>query len=214
MRFTVSLLENDSAIRNEILKAMQPIINKAITYTVNNIKPDIIKLIKEALETEPEYNSLVSGELRREFGIEDTSSVNTVVNALANSIVTESNLTIINNTGLSGGLSIKIINRNDYGGSLDTEAAKVVDGIRGYSLPWLEWLLLKGNQILVRNYSVKLGSNPYSRSGDAIMIPSNKNWRVPPEYAGTQQDNWTTRALLKIDKQLTSIIQNKFESAL
>ena len=81
-------------------------------------------------------------------------------------------------------------------------------------MPWLEWLLLKGNQIIVRNYEVKIGSNSRSRSGDAIMISSSENWRVPPEFIGTNTNNWTTRALSKIEDELNSLIKSKFESYL
>jgi hypothetical protein len=81
-------------------------------------------------------------------------------------------------------------------------------------LPWLEWLLLKGNSIIVRNYNVKYGQNPRSRSGDAIMIDSTSSWRVPPEFAGTTRDNWTTRALNRVDKDINRIIQQSFESSI
>jgi len=44
------------------------------------------------------------------------------------------------------------------------------------------------------------------------MIDSSSNWRVPPEYAGTVRDNWTTRALSRVDSSITKIIQSTFES--
>ena len=95
--------------------------------------------------------------------------------------------------------------------SITTEAAQVIDTKRGYSLPWLEWLLLKNNKVIVNNYDVKLGPNINSRTGNAIMVSSNNNWRVPPQFAGSQASNWTTRAIERVDKQIESIIQKAIE---
>jgi len=73
-------------------------------------------------------------------------------------------------------------------------------------------LLLYGGQIIVRNYRVKMGSNRASRTGMAIMVESpGDSWRVPPEFAGTSNNNWVTRALSKIDDKILDIIQLEIE---
>ena len=52
-----------------------------------------------------------------------------------------------------------------------------------------------------------MGPNKFSRSGMALMVESNKNWRVPSEFAGSPSNNWASRALDKIeDKIQTQII--------
>lgn len=212
MRYNISLIENDNYIRNSIMEILKKDINKALDSTVLKIKDPIIQVIKTALKNEPEYSSLMSGQLRSEFGIDDTSKIDIAINNISNSILIEKKLMSVNNFGLSGGLDLKIINSQDFGGALTDSTAFVNDSERGYNLPWLEWLLLKGNSIIVRNYEVKYGQNSRSRSGDAIMIDSSSNWRVPPEYAGTVRDNWTTRALSRVDSSITKIIQSTFES--
>jgi hypothetical protein len=211
MKFSLSLVETNTEIRQKILSAMQPLINKALDSTIQNLSKDIKNLLISALKSEPEYSSLISGELRREFGISDTSNVNIAIENIANSIKINKKAIKINNNGLSGGIEINIINNQDYGGALSDYSGQVIDNDRGYSLPWLEWLLLRGNQIIVKNYEVKLGGNSRSRSGDAIMISSSSNWRVPPTFAGTIQDNWTTRALSTIENELTNLIRSTFE---
>jgi hypothetical protein len=211
MKFSLSLVETNTEIRQKILLAMQPLIEKALDNTIQNLSKDIKNLLISALKSEPEYSSLISGELRREFGISDTSNVNIAIENIANSIKINKKAIKINNNGLSGGIEINIINNQDYGGALSDYSGQVIDNDRGYSLPWLEWLLLRGNQIIVKNYEVKLGGNSRSRSGDAIMISSSSNWRVPPTFAGTIQDNWTTRALSTIENELTNLIRSTFE---
>jgi hypothetical protein len=90
----------------------------------------------------------------------------------------------------------------------------VIDGERGYSLPWLEWLLFRGGEIIVRNFEVEYGTNPRSRSGDAIMISSNKNWRVPAQFAGTIGNNWTTRAISSIEDKIIELMRIELEKAI
>jgi hypothetical protein len=90
----------------------------------------------------------------------------------------------------------------------------VVTDSKGYSLPWLKWLLFEGSKPLIKNYSVKFGSNKRSRTGQAIMISSNKNWKVPSEFAGTVTNNWITRAIDRASDKILQDIQNIIESNL
>ena len=63
-------------------------------------------------------------------------------------------------------------------------------------IDWLRWLLLEGDTIIITNYNFILGPNPASRTGGGIMRKNGAgSWRVPPEYAGTVQNNWITRGL-------------------
>ena len=93
------------------------------------------------------------------------------------------------------------------------DEATVTDN-QGQKLPWLEWLLLRGNQIIIRNYQVRMGASPYSRTNMAVMVQSKKNWRVPMEFAGTITNNWTTRALDKVDAQIIDNIINSIEATI
>lgn len=211
MKYSVSLLESDKDIRNAILSALSSDLSRTINKSIPSIGNKIKILVKKALQNEPEYQSLKNGQLRREFGIENTSNVDIVIDKLVETLVIDSKAITINSQGLSGGLRITMIPSN-FDGVVGSEESMVIDSVRGYSLPWLEWLLLNGSQIIVRDYEVRVGSNPYSRSGDAVMVSSSKNWRVPPEFVGTVTDNWTTRALSTIDNEISKIIQETIES--
>jgi hypothetical protein len=48
----------------------------------------------------------------------------------------------------------------------------------------------------------------------AIMIPSSSSWRVPPQFAGTENDNWTTRAINSVEDSVYKIIQENIEKNL
>lgn len=212
MKFSLSLLDTNTDVRNNILQAMSKHMDKALVKTINNIEPKIRILLRNAMQLEPEYASLISGTLRREFGIEDVSSIDSVVDRVVNSMkLSKQNINITNN-GLNGGITLTIVPK-DLSGIIDDPSAFVVDSDRGYSLPWLEWLLLKGGSIIVRNYNVQYGPNARSRSGDAIMVSSNKNWRVPQQFSGTITNNWITRALSTIEEKILTTIQKGLEDS-
>ena len=59
---------------------------------------------------------------------------------------------------------------------------------------------------------MELGPNPNSRTGMAVMVGSNNNWRVPPAFVGTITNNWTTRAIDRIENQVGNIIQKTIEN--
>jgi hypothetical protein len=181
--------------------------------TAKKILPKIRILLENALKQEPEYISLTNGQLRLEFGIPDASSIDDIVKKLSDSANISIQNSIIKNNGVSGGITLTALERTSMGGLINDRSAMVVD-VKGYSLPWLQWLLYEGNKPIVKNYEVKIGPNPRSRTGMAIMVDSNKNWRVPAAFSGTVNNNWITRALDRISNDITKLIQDNFESSL
>jgi hypothetical protein len=61
-------------------------------------------------------------------------------------------------------------------------------------LHWLEWLLKRGDSIIVTNYTYNPSSG-LGRSGLGNMIPGGA-FRVPPQFSGTEDNNFITRALI------------------
>lgn len=212
MNISLSILESNQYIRQKILETLSIEINKIIDKSIPIIKNNIVNIIDKSLKEEPEYQSLKSGKLRYEFGIPDDSAIDSIVSKLANTVDINKTPIRITNMGLSGGLNITAIESETFNGLLTDSNAVVQDNTRGYTLPWLEWLLLKGNEIIVRKYDVKYGPNPASRTGNAIMVESNRSWRVPPEFAGNSNNNWTTRAIERSERDILKIIQQTIES--
>lgn len=211
MRISCDIVESNQYIKQQILNALSIDINNTLDKSINQIRDKLIEILKEAMQQEPEYSALKNGVLKYEFGIPDTSVVDSVVTKLANTLNIIKKPMKIMNIGLSGGLDITAIEIPSFNGLLADPDAIVDDTVRGYQLPWLEWLLLRGNQIIVKKYEVKMGPNPYSRTGNAIMVESNKNWRVPAEFVGTQNNNWITRAIDRVESQIVNVIQKTIE---
>lgn len=213
MKISLTLLETDSYIQDQILKALAKQVEPALTKTISKITPKIQTLLEEALKEEPEYSSLTSGQLRLEFGIPDVSAVDSMVKKLAATAKISLNSVSIKSNSLSGGLSLTALEKSSMGGLIGDDSAVVVSE-KGQQLPWLQWLLYEGNKPIIRNYEVKIGSNPNSRTGMAIMIDSDKNWRVPPAFAGTLNNNWVTRAVDRVSNSIPKLIQEAFESSI
>lgn len=207
MRYNLQLLESNSTINKSILDAMQQHLSKALRSVPAKLASDLKNIVAEALRAEPEYQSLISGQLRSEMGIADTSNVDIVIEKLVNTLQVAYTPVSYNSRSITGGFTMTMMKSDDLGGVIADSAAYVTDGLRGYSLPWLEWLLLRGSDTIVSNYSVKFGSNSRSRTGDAIMVSSSSSWRVPPQFAGTSQNNWTTRAIAACEDRIIKAIE-------
>lgn len=213
MKIDLKLLESDQQISQSILQALKQHADQIFKNIYKGI-PNIKKTVANALKAEPEYFSLTSGKLRYEMGIADSSSVDSVIQKLVDTISVTSTGTKISRSSLVGGFSLTMMKSNDLGGVISDPAAFVIDDIRGYKLPWLEWLLLRGNDVIIQNYSVKIGPNRSSRTGNAIMVSSDRNWRVPPEFVGTENNNWTTRAISAAENDIMQIIESTIRNSL
>lgn len=211
MKLNLSLLETNAQIFDSIMSGMRDVLDNAIRKSIPRISNEIKQIMTDALMSEPEYASLISGKLKADFGIRDSSMVNQIVSQLSDTITVSSKPVSIKSNGLTGGLTLQMIPSTDFGGIIYQNIAQTQDD-KGYSLPWLEWLLLQSNNTIIKNYEVKYGSSPYSRSGMALMVESNSDWRVPPEFAGSQNNNWTTRAIEKLESPIYALIKNTIES--
>jgi hypothetical protein len=206
MNIDIKLLESDSQIRQSILSSLKPEVDALVSKSIPKINPMIKDLFKEALMNEPEYTSLKSGRLKYEFGLPQEVDIDDVVLIMSNSVNINLSQSKISSSGINVGIKIEVFEKSGEP-AINSPNAFVSDTKGGYSLPWLEWLLLKGTVPIVKNYSVILGPNKFSRTGMALMVESNKNWRVPSEFAGSSSNNWASRALDKIeDKIQTQII--------
>lgn len=212
MNIQLKILDTDSQINTKILTAiiayLQPVFDK-VQLSAQKLLP---AFVKQALFAEPEYISLLSGQLRSELGVPDADTrINRLFDAWSANVNLRKSALSSRAGRLSGGFSLDII-KSDFSDILSLPESVVIDDISGSSIPWLRWLLLEGNQILVRNYTVQMGNNPRSRTGSAIMVSSQKiNWRVPAQFAGTINNNWVTRAIERLDDSLLQQIEKELE---
>lgn len=96
-----------------------------------------------------------------------------------------------------------------------------------YNIPWLDWLLTKGDGAIIYDYRILYGNFEgvrnklgqfISRTGQAIMV-SQPGYRftIPQQHSGTIRDNFITRTLSqtslvnKINDNIESTLQKEFK---
>jgi hypothetical protein len=69
--------------------------------------------------------------------------------------------------------------------------------------------LTAGTTEVVANYRILYGDFKTSRTNEAIMTPSKSGgFRFDSEFAGTEDNNWITRSLARVESKLTNIFEN------
>ncbi len=207
MQFSVKLLESNTVARQLILEALLPDIKSYVDNALDQLKTQLPPILNRAVVETPEYESLLAGKLRQELGIVDgASKVAGLLSVWSSTINIERKGPSISNGNIRGNFSVNMV-RIDFSDVIYSEYASMVDTMRGYSLPWLEWLLLEGNRTIIDNHEIVLGANPRSRTGSAIMINSKQSWRIPTEFVGTIEDNWITRAIDSVSSEVEDLLQ-------
>ena len=211
MSFTFKLLDNDKSIRQKILTALADQINTAFSKASRDAAVEIQSIVKQSIEAEGEYLSLISGQLKYELGIPNPGIVDQIVDIWVKNINVNTKKVAVKASSLAGGFSISMI-KSDYSDVLGAAGATITDAETGSFVPWLEWLLLRGGDILVKDYEVLVGPNPRSRTGMAVMVSSKKDYRMPAKFAGTESNNWVYRAISRLDdSKMQNIIQKALE---
>lgn len=214
MNISLKLVESDSQIRKKILDSIQDYIRPKFIQAVNSVSKKLPALLAQSIMSQPEYQSLLNGALKFELGVPDAASrVSNMIDIWASGARVNYGPFRQTNSGLSASFSIDML-KDDYSDILSSDLAIITDSVSGITIPWLEWLLLEGGNILVKNYKVQFGANDRSRTGFAIMVSSNENWRVPPEFAGTKTNNWITRALETIEDGVIDLMVQELERIL
>ena len=207
MLFKLNIVETNDIIYNDILKALLPEVIAYFKKAVQQLKQNIPPVIKQAIINSPEYISLLDGQLKYEFGIPDSSQKLTgLLDLWSSNVDIKYTAPSISGNKIKASFTISMI-KIDFNDVLFSDYAIVYDSFRGYSLPWLEWLLLEGNKTIIKQQDVVIGPNKLSRTGMAIMKNSSKSWKVPSQFAGTISDNWITRAINSVDNDINNIIE-------
>jgi hypothetical protein len=207
MSISLRLTDSIKDIEMEINKGIADYVNKKLSSNQNRIINSIRSLVPNWILAQPEMISLASNDptsLAGYFGIAgDASSIAT---RIAISVADSLTFKLDNfKNNLNGGFEVYI---------QPTTFINLLGLKDGYSfymggnLHWLDWLLTKGDEIIISNFQY----NPQTglgRSGLGNMIPGGV-FRVPPQYSGTFNNNFVTRALTgnEQDKAITQIFDN------
>jgi hypothetical protein len=197
----IKLAESDKTIETKMLAAMQ----KHVNYRFQLAQPIIISRLKyqvaEWIMDTDEVQSLLDGQLRADFGIPSPStSVTNIVESITRTVTVVFKPVSKTLTGQVLTVAVQPRSLANVLGLGETIITK-----KGAKLDWLEWLLVRGDDIIVADYHVEYG--PFGRTGEAHMILPGL-FRVDPAFSGTSKDNFVTRALDDKVNDMIRIIAN------
>lgn len=194
MHLSIELLENDAIITKKILQAMADEINSRIQQKLSTITYQIQQFTLQFLKATDTYISLVGGELAAQFGLpvfNRQSMIDAIIQKIADNIKIDVKAYTTFGNNFRGGVTFNVL-LADFSDILSMVEAFVTTE-KGTLLPWLEWLLIRGNQLIISEHEIHLIGGR-GRSGMAIMVKNTASaWRVPTQYSGVRGDNWLTR---------------------
>lgn len=195
------------------LSIMRELNNRFFNETTKSkIKLLIGEVIENTIKSSTTYQQLKleSGRLRAHLGLENQDIIDEIIK------IWKENIGIAFNPG-SGFLRIgemltrKIIIvaiKADFSDVLNITGA-TYETDKGELIPWLEWLLKKGDTLLVPKFTVVRGNFDYppSRTHHGIMVKTNsEGWRVPTEFSGTIDENFITRAIDGAEQEFLNVL--------
>jgi len=177
-----------------VTKAFISRLNKEWPPKIRALEGDVQQAIREQLYISDTYRSLISGTLKGEFGLD--SSAETITNQIVEIIATSTETRFLRMRlafpKVHGG--VKITLRSNILSELINSLGSYISTPSGQEINWLEWLLLRGDDIVIGDYHVVFKPFDNSRSGMALMF-KNGAYKVHGDYSGTKRDNWITRTL-------------------
>lgn len=192
MKVLTTVQEAQKAINRLIVRRL----NQIGESSIDKIEQEVKSLALATFTGSDIYSRLINGDLRAHFGLPADSAsdlVNEVISVAANLIEVDYRPLSVIGSGqiVGGGLQVGVT--TDMINSLLLTRAASINIEKGI-LPWLEWLLIRGDQVLVFGHGILLKDG--GRSNLGIMVPGETlSWRVPTDVAGTEEDNWITRSL-------------------
>jgi len=215
---SIDLLGTASDFEKYIMRAIEKQMDKAVNKSIKIIQSKARPIIESAISQCDEMQALLSGPLRGELGLSSSAAKNAVdnISEAIGQAISFTNTSSKTKKG-TGGLEVhfqpmsflNVLSLSDGSYSYRKRATlwgQIVSA--NVQIDWLNWLLLKGDSVIVSNFTFKpqVGKG---RSGEGKMQKGG-SWRISPSYAGTAQDNFITRALQSQTtvKEISKVIQD------
>lgn len=203
-KYTVRIDENEFyiAANKEIVK----LVSESITVAIRKTRNLFVQEIKTALRQDIVYLELlnyIDGILYYDVGLANAGQVAEQIVELVVSSIELRKLPARSND--LGGIGLTVLKDGIQPilslpmGSYQSKGGKV---------DWLDWLLTAGTSEVISGYRVMYGFFDTSRTGQAIMVKSKtKGFSIDPDYAGTENDNWITRSLKRVEGNISNLFQ-------
>lgn len=195
------------AIQNKLSDGVElKTVDDALKIAFDEIKREI----NQAIFDSKTFHSLINGTLKRDFGLtEDKTSL--IPSIIEDLYEVDYEIVFSKPEDL---FSINIVvrarpeddpyvqsafGRSQYLSNKPSQLGEIIN--------WLQWLLFAGTEEIISGYKV-LNKPGIGRSYLGIMIKkSGASFSVDPEYAGTANDNFVTKALISSADNIKAILR-------
>ena len=209
MKFTLKVKTSDASIQKKILEEMRSQIRSKMGTIQLPLQEAIKDYISLSIKNSNFYNNFMTGKLKTQLGVVDTSlSMSQIIDALKSTVVIT-----VGQIAIYGGSQIKCIITiqavpDDFQAALSVPMAQYLTD-KGEIIPWLSWVLFEGSSPVVLDYEMVFGKSEFSRTQDAIMrTKPGQKWRIPSEFRGTAHTNFIYRALNDNIPELEKILDD------
>lgn len=220
----MKIKESTEKIQKQIEKIILRQVYEKLKRIAPLIRQDIIDVNLELWKSTETYNSLLYGDLTHELGFPEGQAqrmVDAILDRISESIAVVPRLPRRKNTGNQMVMGFRIVTKSlpgiedmpeaEIDTGKDTVGTDFANDFAAFGataisrkLPWVNWLLFRGNQYIIFNYEYVPIASERSRSGKGLMVyDDSENWKVPGEFSGTRNSNWITRTLTENTNYLT-----------
>jgi len=188
-----------------------PKVDKILVKAKPVIETRISNLLRTSIQASRTVQDLKNGQLKVDFGLEDgvaSAAITDIVNAVLSSIKV-----FLKKSQRGRTLGSLVIQIDPTTVSSVVQTSNIGSYVsNGNQITWLDWLMTKGTQVVVGGFEIvqTIDYDDRSRSGGGFMIETGGSFRVDPEFAGTEGDNFITRAIVANGPNIRRIIQEEF----
>tara|TARA_R110002020_G_scaffold5803_4_gene23799 strand:+ start:14830 stop:15462 length:633 start_codon:yes stop_codon:yes gene_type:complete len=202
----IKLLENNGEITKKILNALTKEVNRSMKkVSSRKMLAPLQKIIGDSLSKSPELASLSGGQLRYDFGIPAGVDVVTpIISAVVGAIFVQASPVNLVGGQFKGSVQFHM-QPTDLSNLLSLPQGKIITE-KGASLPWLQWLLTLGDQIIIADFGVVYGTG-LGRSGGGQMSSVARPFKVNSTFSGTADNNFVTKAIYRKRKDIANLIK-------
>lgn len=206
LKLVDSITKIEKDIKLALVRDLNVYLNKNKGLALDRLQ----KTVKSFVLSQPEVQSLEANStpytLNSLFGLQSGSDAG-VANAIADAVVNSMQIKFDRiDKNFKGGVTFSI-QPEDFQNLLGLPEGHVTTQ-KGSDLHWLDWLLTKGDSVVVAGY--KYDATGTGRSGVGSMVAGG-SFRVPPSFSGTLTNNFVTRAFENRQQEIEKIISEVFK---
>lgn len=211
----VKIIESDEQIRARLLFVLREKASKAFKKAAPIIEAQAKIIMAKNISESPTISSLLNGKLKGDFGLTDEvarRATSQIISYVSNNVNVSLNIGKDKQSVASISLFIPPLNTSAFLTAI-SGSYQSVGVYGGGEVNWLDWLLTKGVTVVIDGFSVFTNPVGESRSGFAVMVQGGE-FRVDPEFAGVEGDNFITKAVAISINEINTVIKKELTKAL